>query len=392
MLNLAGWLLFVVWAVAAGLPSLWFLGRSLRRQSDRVAEPIEWPFLSVVVPARDEGHKIEAGLRSLLAADYPAFEIIALDDRSRDDTGVIMDRLADEVNSNTDESVRGPELKVVHIRELPEGWLGKNHALHVGSQQARGEWILFTDGDVVYHPETLKRSLKYAVARNLDHLPLFPNIEAAGLFEAAFVACFALIFAAGTQPGLVPTRFPWFYLGVGAFNLVRRSALERAGGFDLIRLDILDDVKLGKLLKRTGSRSEVLRAGEGLNIRWQQSAWACITGLEKNAFASAGYSILHLLFVTSVTAAVFLGPLAGTLFAGGARLGFVAALVLSHLLFGVNSRLFGHSFWVFPLLIPAGMAFLFAFLRSTWITLRQGGVRWRDTFYPLDVLRKNVYR
>lgn len=394
LLLIAGWVLFAIWAIAAGLPSLWFVRQSLWRQSDRVSEPVGWPFLSIIVPARDEGHKIEAGLMSLLASDYPAFEIIALDDRSRDDTGAIMDRLAERTRTahSISSSAPGPDLKVIHITELPDGWLGKNHALHIGSQQARGEWVLFTDGDVVYHPETLKRSLKYALAQNLDHLPLFPNIKAHGLFEAAFVACFALIFAAGTQPGLVPTRFPWFYVGVGAFNLVRRSALERASGFNLIRLDILDDVKLGKLLKRTGSRCEVLRAGVGLNIRWQQSAWACVTGLEKNAFASAGYSILHLLFITSMTAFVFVGPLAGTLFAGDARPGFVAALILSHLLYGFNSRLFGHSFWIFPLMIPAGLAFLFAFLRSAWITLRQGGVRWRDTFYPLSLLRQHVYR
>ena len=394
LLLIAGWVLFAIWAIAAGLPSLWFVRQSLWRQSARVSEPVDWPFLSIVVPARDEGHKIEAGLMSLLASDYPAFEIIALDDRSRDDTGTIMDRLAERASTahSISSSTPGPVLKVIHITELPDGWLGKNHALHIGSQQARGEWVLFTDGDVVYHPETLKRSLKYALANHLDHLPLFPDIEAHGLFEAAFVACFALIFAAGTQPGLVPTRFPWFYVGVGAFNLVRRTALERAGGFDLIRLDILDDVKLGKLLKRTGSRCEVLRAGMGLNIRWQQSAWACVTGLEKNAFASAGYSILHLLFITSMTAFVFVGPLVGSLFAGDARPGFVAALILSHLLYGFNSRLFGHSFWIFPLMIPAGLAFLFAFLRSAWITLRQGGVRWRDTFYPLSLLRNHVYR
>lgn len=380
-----GWFLTAIWVVATGLPTLWFIGRSLRRQSDRVPEPQSWPFLSVVVPARDEGHKVEAGLRSLLQSDYPNFEIIALNDRSRDQTGAIMDSLSAEAAPGQG------SLRVIHITELPDGWLGKNHALHVGSQQARGEWILFTDGDVIYKPDTLRRAMRYALARNIDHLPLFPNIEAHSVIEAAFVACFAVVFMGGTQPGLVSTKAPWFYVGVGAFNLVRRSAFERANGFNPIRLDILDDVKLGKLLKRTGGRGEVLRADDGLQIRWQQSAWACITGLEKNAFASANYSVFSLLWIVGMTAFIFLGPLLGTIFAGDARAGFVTALVVSHLIYGFNSYLFGHTFWVFPLMIPAGMAFLFAFVRSTWITLRQGGVRWRDTFYPLDLLRKNVY-
>lgn len=392
-----GWILFAIWAIAAGLPSLWFIGRDLRRRSDLVPDPAEWPLVTVVVPARDEGHKIEAGLQSLIASDYPNLEIIAIDDRSRDDTGAIMDQLAESAagqastaaNSN---SIGGcPRLRVVHVTTLPEGWLGKNHALQVGSEQARGEWILFTDGDVIHRADTLRRTIKYALARNLDHLPLFPNIEAHSVFEAAFVACFALVFTAGTQPGLVPSRFPWFYVGVGAYNLVRRSALQRAGSFEPIRLDILDDVKLGKLMKRTGSRSEVLRAGDGLNIRWQQSAWLCVTGLEKNAFASANYSVPQLLGTTAMAGVVFVGPLLGTLFAGDARTGYVAALVLSHLIYGFSSGLFGHAYWLFPFLIPSGLAFLYAFLRSTWITLRQGGVRWRDTFYPLKILRQNVY-
>ena len=363
MVEVIGWILLAIWVVAAGFPSIWFVNRSLKSRSDRVPEPTDWPLLSVVVPARDEGHKIETALRSLLASDYPRFEIIAVDDRSRDNTGAIIDQLASEAGSR---SGNGPSFEAVHITDLPDGWLGKNHALQFGSQKGRGEWILFTDGDVVYQPDTLRRAMKYVLARQIDHLPLFPNIEAAGVCEAAFVSCFALVFAAGTQPGLVPSRFPWFYAGVGAFNLVRRSALERANGFELIRLDILDDVKLGKLLKRTGSRGEVLRAADGLKIRWQQSAWKCVTGLEKNAFASAGYSVPRLLWMLCVIGFVFLGPLIGTLLGGEARNGYVAALVLSHVIFGFNARLFGHSFWVFPWLIPSGLAFMFAFARSAW--------------------------
>ncbi len=381
LIELGGWFLFVIWAVMVGIPSLWFIGRSLKRMSDRVPEPDSWPTVSVVVPARDEGHKIEAGLKSLLASDYPSLEVIALDDRSRDETGAIMDRLANDARLN-----------VIHITELPHGWLGKNHALQIGQQRSTGEWILFTDGDVVYQRDTIRRSVRYAVATGLDHLPMYPSIESEGIFEAAFVAAFGVIFAAGTQPWLVPTRWMRAYAGVGAFNLVRRSALERANGFEPIRLDILDDVKLGKMLKQTGSKAEVLRSGDAIRIRWQQSAWACITGLEKNAFASANYSIRELLVICGVTCAVFCGPLAGTLFAGNARTGYVAAAVLSHMLFGFSAQLFGHSFWLFPMLVPAGLAFVFAFLRSGWITLRQGGVRWRDTFYPLELLRRNIYQ
>ena len=381
-IEVLGWLLFAIWVGISGVPTVWMIGRSLKRQSDRLPDPASWPRVSVVVPARDEGHKIEAGLKSLLASDYPDFEIIAIDDRSRDETGAIMDRLAEGQS----------RLRVIHITDLPEGWLGKNHALQVGTQQATGEWLLFTDGDVVHASQTLRRTMRFVVANEIDHLAMFPEFVAEGLFETAFVTGFGVIFAAGTQPYLIPTRWPRAYCGVGAYNLVRRSALDRASGFEPIKLDILDDVKLGKLLKRTGSRGSVLRAAEGLSIRWQSSAWACITGLEKNAFASANYSVVQLLWICGGTTFVFCGPVVGAILAGDGRAGFVAAAILSHLLYGLTASMFGHSFWLFPMLMPSGLAFVFAFLRSGWITLRQGGVRWRDTFYPLEVLRRGIFR
>ena len=387
-IEVLGWILFAIWAGLSGIPTVWLIGRSLKRQSDRLPDPVSWPRVSVVVPARDEGNKIEAGLRSLLASDYPNFEVIAIDDRSRDETGAIMDRLAREGEAPDSQS----PLRVVHISELPDGWLGKNHALQVGATQATGDWLLFSDGDVVHAPQTLRRAMRFMVSGGIDHLAMFPEFEAEGLFETAFVTGFGVIFAAGTQPYLIPTRLPRAYCGVGAYNLVRRSALERAGGFEPIKLDILDDVKLGKLLKRTGSCCAVLRAADGLRIRWQPGAWACITGLEKNAFASANYSVVQLLWICGATTIVFCGPTAGAVLAGDARSGFVAAAVLSHLLYGATARLFGHSFWLFPMLMPSGLAFVFAFLRSGWITLRQGGVRWRDTFYSLEMLRRGVFR
>lgn len=391
MLFVLGWVLLGVWAVLVGIPSLWFVSRSLRGVTQKLVPLGSWPRVSVIVPARDESHKIEAALRSLLAQDYPNFEVIAIDDRSRDETGAIMDRLATETAQSPADGAE-TRFRVLHVEHLPENWLGKNHALQLGCTQSQGELILFTDGDVLHAPDVLRRSVTYVESRQLDHLPLYPDVEAHTAIEAGFVTAFAILFLAGTQPPLVSSRLPWFYAGVGAFNLVRRSALDRAGGFLPIRLDVLDDVKLGKLLKRTGGRSETLRAGTLLSIRWQQSAWACITGLEKNAFAAAGYSLPRMLFMLTVIAAVYLGPLIGTLAAGPDRTGFVAALVLSHILYAFNAWLFGHSPWVMPLFIPSGLALIFAFARSTWITLSRGGVRWRETFYPLSLLRQNLYR
>src|SRR5262249_25363516 len=160
-----------------------------------------------------------AAMRSLLALDYPNLEIIGVDDRSRDRTGEVLDRLARD-----DE-----RLTVVHIDELPAGWLGKCHALHVGASRARGEYLLFTDRDVIFARQALRPAVAYVADRRLDHLCLNPTLIAGGFWERALVACFGMLFFAAFRPWLIPTRFRGAYCGIGAFNLVRSDVYRAVG-------------------------------------------------------------------------------------------------------------------------------------------------------------------
>lgn len=378
-----GWATFA-FAAFFSLPALLLMPRrTLRRLAADCPEPETGPTVSVIIAARDEEAKIGATLERLLASDYRSLEIILANDRSRDRTGEIAAAIAEQDS----------RLRVLTIESLPDGWLGKTHALHVAAGQATGEYLLFTDGDIMFAPDTLKQSLRYAEAKQLDHFCLLPSMETESWFECVLVSFFAMLFAFGTQPWFRRLRLPNAYYGVGAFNLVRRSMYERHGGHEPIRLDVLDDVKLGKLLFRNGANADYLVAEDAVTVRWQDSAWGVIRGLEKNAFAGVQYSTPRLLGFTLMFAVVFWIPwLATVILVPGVAAGFLATLILLHVTYGRLALTYGGRLSVMPALLPGSLGVLFAFWRSAVLTWRQGGIRWRDTFYPLDRLRAGVYR
>ena len=378
LLELCGWFFFLIWLLGIGLVVADLSVRRLKRTHDRPIVRV-----TVIVPARDEGPKILECLRSLLDSACEGLRVIAINDRSQDDTGEVMDSIA-ETDSR---------LQVIHVTELPDGWLGKNHAMSVASELADGDFLLFTDGDVMFDPHAISMAVAHAERSMRDHLCLFPCMVAGTYAEAALVSFFGLIFGAGTQTWLVRSPLRRAYVGVGAFNLVRRSVYEKIGGHEPIRMDVLDDVKLGKLIKDNGFRSDVLHSGGLLKIRWQSSAWGVIRGLEKNAFASLNYSTTKLIIATLVFLVLFFAPYAGAIFLDG-RLGYgyLATVVLAHVLFGAIGGLFGCGWRILPALPFAAIGMLFAFWRSAVKTLSRGGVCWRDTFYPLETLRCELYR
>ena len=186
----------------------------------------------MVVTAKDEGGRISDCLASLLASDYPHFTLIAVNDRSTDSTGDEIDRLAK----------LDPRVRPVHIETLPPDWLGKNHAMWRGAASCDSDWILFTDGDVIFQEDTIRLAIGWSLKERLDHLAMIPSMLTGSPFETALVSFFGLVFAGATQSWLIrlPTRH--IYAGVGAFNLVRRSFYEEAGGHVPIAYDVADDL------------------------------------------------------------------------------------------------------------------------------------------------------
>ena len=357
--------------------------RKLPTDSNRKGPGVSAVSVSVIVAARDESRRIETCLRSLLNSDHPSLEVVAVNDRSTDQTGAIMDRLAADDR----------RLRVIHIDQLPEGWLGKTNALHQGACRTDSRFLLFTDGDIVFAPDVIRLAVEWMERRGLDHLCLVPKILPGGWFEDSLVTYFGFVFCVGLQGWLVPTGFRYAYVGIGAFNLVRRHVWDECGGHGSIRMDLLDDVKLGKLIKQSGYRQDVLRAGDGVAVRWQSSAWNVIRGLEKNAFATFDYSVFRLGLAMLAAIALLTAPLVAVLtLSGPPSYGFAATVVLLHVLFGLVAATSGAGLQVVPAFYPAAFATVFAFVRSAVVTLRQQGVRWRDTFYPLDELRQGVFR
>jgi len=379
----AGWLLFVIVLFYAGPALLLMPRRTLRRFACRSDEPATWPKVSVVIAARDEEQRIGETLNRLLASDYPQLEIILANDRSTDGTETIARAIA----------IKDTRLRIVTIDDVPDGWLGKTNAMTQAANIATGEYLLFTDGDIQFSPDAIRLAMQYMLDRKLDHFCLFPSMETKGWAECVLVSFFAMLFAFGTQPWMRAWRLPNAYYGIGAFNLVRRSAYDAAGRHDPIRLDILDDVKLGKLLFKQRASADYLVAEDTVRVRWQTSTWGVIRGLEKNAFASMSYSLIKLTCFSAFFGLVFFVPFVVVLTAPfEATYGFIGALLLLHVTFGRLSVAFCGSWSVTPGLVCGAAGVLFAFWRSAFLTLRHGGVTWRDTFYSLEDLRSGEFR
>jgi glycosyltransferase involved in cell wall biosynthesis len=377
-----GWLVFAFWAAGVTPSLVSLMARSLNSVVATLDPPSVWPKVSIVVPARDEAARIEAAMRSKLAIDYPDLELIAVDDRSQDATGTILDRMA----------TLEPRLRVIHLDSLPDDWLGKSHAMHVGAARATGDYLLFTDADVFFAPDVLRKAVTMCEGRGLDHLTLAPHLECSGFFEKVLHAYFFVLLCVGAQPWLIRTPFRMVYLGMGAFNLVRRSAYDRCGGHAAIRLDVLDDVKLGKLIKHNGLKQDAIDANGGLSVRWQESFWGVIRGLEKNGFAIFDYSLLKLVAYSAFVLVGNLFPyLAIVIWPDLRGSGWLASVLFLHVATALTARLLGSSGVVSLGLPVAVVALLYTMWRSAWLTLSRQGVRWRDTFYPLSVLRENVY-
>ena len=347
--------------------------------------PGGWPALTVVVPARDEARGIEASVRSLLAQSYPGLRVVAVDDRSTDGTGEILDRLA------RDE----PRLRVVHLRELPGGWLGKNHACAAGAEAADDGFLLFADGDVFFAPGTLRRAVAYAEAHGLGHLVALPRLVAPGFLERAFVSTFATLVNPAFRTWELRRPGTAAYIGVGAFNLVRRDAYLRTGGHRRLRLEVVDDVKLGIVLRRSGVRQGAIDSDGMVSVRWNAGFVASWVGLVKNAFAGTEYRWGVAVASSVALVVTSLGPALAALLAPtvAARAAGLAGWLVGAVVVGTVARRFGGGSGLEGLLLPfTGTALAGVVLSSAAVTTARGGIVWRGTRYPLADLRAGCVR
>ncbi|MBI4168936.1 MAG: glycosyltransferase [Acidobacteria bacterium] len=357
------------------------------------------PALSVVVAARDEAGGIERMVRGILAQRGAALELIVVDDRSTDATGAILDRIAADPAGTG-----GSRLTVIHNRDLPDGWLGKCHACHLGAGRARGEWILFTDGDAeIERNDLLARVVAHAERLRLDHVAVIPDARPMPRLQVALMLAFARVFLLSSRAWEIDRDLPRGGIGIGAFNLVRRSAYDRIGGHTLIKMDPVDDLKLGRLLKESGARQRVYDGVRMVRCPWHRGALRVVRGLEKNLFAGLDYSVTNLAGATFLALALCLGPvIAGALGAlsawpdhpwllAAACIPFAQqASVVAWSSVAQTRRYGGNPVWLSLLYPAAEILLLGAAWNSAVRVLARGGVRWRGTFYPLPALRRGL--
>ena len=336
------------------------------------------PAVSIVIPARNEERNLEQALESVLALDYPDIEIIVVNDRSTDRTGAILEKMAE----------RDSRLTVVTIEVLPVGWIGKPYALHTGAQRARGEFILFTDADIVFHPSALRKALAHAQANGFINVTVIPEGTMHGVFLRTLSATFGIFMFILFKPWKARDPRSRHYMGVGAFNLIRMSAYRAIGGHQPVALRPDDDLKFGKLVKDHGYSQDVLNGTGMIGVEWYRSVGELIDGLMKNMFAGMEYRVSLVIVATLAALVMHIWPWIGVWVTGGwPQAGYAATIVMMIISFGVTMGPFGVKFR-HGLLLPFTIGLLvYIQCRAAALALWRGGIVWRGTFYELRQLK-----
>ena len=375
-LAVATLLFVVIVGIEAGLGN-----RSIGFLKDVVpSREVPRPKVSVIIPARNEEGKIKEALESLLEQDYESLEIIVLDDRSTDGTGVILKQMG----------LHDRRLRVLQIVELPPGWIGKNHALHYGAEQARGELLLFTDADIVMDRSTVMKTVSYMMEAQVDHLTLTPDIKMPGVALEVLVGVFSFFFGFFVRPWKVKNPKSGQFVGIGAFNLVRRGVYRAVGTHRAIAMRPDDDLKLGKLIKRNGYHQELLFGHEMLQVEWYSSVRELNRGLMKNMFAGVDYRISAVVGGTLLLLLGGVWPFVAVFVTDGITQ--ILNLTIVFLIWGMcwDSARFSNVKPWFGLGFPmATLFFVYLQWKAMLTAFFTNGIDWRGTHYSLAELKAN---
>lgn len=377
MLNLLEyilWFFVFVWILNI-LITLYGLSREtlLSSTNNQHLQTSDAPLVSVLVPARNEADRVLAeSISSMLAQDYGRFEVIAVNDRSTDATGAILSSLADADN----------RLRVIEGAEPPRGWLGKPFAMRQALDLARGEWILATDADMIFDQTALRTAVANAIEREADAVTFVPHFETGSFWERVMIPPWAWVFL----------MFSVFYrindpkspgaAGIGGFFLVRRAILERIGNYEVLRDEVLEDVRLAEMIKRAGGNLLVAHAPGLVRTRMYRNfseMWECCT---KNWFAGMKFSMPLAMWAVLSMYLISVVPVLIAIASGAVGLWqlFIPAglswLLQAFVIFLMNVRS-GVS-PAYALTAPLGLGVLYAMLFDSSIRISLGqGVRWK---------------
>ena len=380
-------LISALWLIAfAWLVTVVFTLHGLSRQKPLLATPnlrltaSDAPLVSILVPARNEQHRVlEDCIRSILAQDYGQFEVIAVNDRSTDDTGAILETIAKS----------DKRLRVIEGEELPPGWLGKPYAMHQALNHTRGEWVLATDADMIFEVTALRTAVDRVLESNADALTLIPRFETGSFWERVIIPTWEWVFLMFTVFYRIHDPKSDRAAAIGGFFLIKRTVLDRVGGYEALKDEVMEDVRLADRIKRLRAGLMIDRAPALIRTRMYSTfgeMWECST---KNWFSGVNFSFpFALLCVVSmylgavVPVLIALGSLLALAVGVNAELGLVivpAALswLLQVLIMAVVARRSGVSM-VYAFTAPLGVAVIYAMLLDSSVRITTGrGVTWK---------------
>ncbi|KMJ58407.1 glycosyl transferase [Bacillus sp. LL01] len=338
------------------------------------------PLLSIIVAAKDEEEHIQASLQSQFKQTYSNIEWIVVNDRSTDRTGAILEQLA----------LTEPRLKIIHIKNLKEGWLGKNHALYEGFLQSKGEFILFTDADIIFKKDAIAKAITYFQNHKIDHLTLAPNLKGSSFWTNAFISFFLFGFGFFKRPWKSNDQSSKSAIGIGAFNLLSRKAYEGIGTHKKFKMRPDDDLMLGRQIKQSGKRQHLALALNHLQVEWYPDLHSALVGLEKNTFAGLFYSYFMVLFAIS---GLFLSQLfpfiALFVTSGSTQLAYALSILMLFLAYNETANKMGKGANLYLIVFPITvLLFIYSIARATILTNYRGGIIWRGTFYSIKDLKK----
>lgn len=338
------------------------------------------PLLSIIVAAKDEEKHIEASLVSQFQQTYPNIEWLVVNDRSTDRTGTVINQLA-----KTE-----PRMNCIHIEHLDEGWLGKNHALYKGYLQSKGEYILFTDADIIFEKDTVSKAMTYFQNQKFDHLTLAPNLKGSSFWTNAFVSFFLFGFGYFKRPWKSNDPKSKSAIGIGAFNLLSRKAYEEIGTHRNIKMRPDDDLMLGRQIKEAGKKQHLALALTHLQVEWYPDLRSALVGLEKNTFAGLFYSYFMVLFaITGLFLSQLFPFIALFVTSGTTQLTFFLSILMLFLAYNVTANKMAKGANIYLTVFPVTVVlFIYSIARATILTLYRGGIIWRGTFYSIKQLKK----
>jgi len=339
--------------------------------------------VSIIIAVRDGEKEIEKTIDSILNSNYSQIELIVVNDRSTDRTFEIIER----------KKVNYTKLNSVNIQKLPEGWLGKVHALKCGAEIATGDYLLFMDADIEINTKVINQALNLCDHFKLDHLGVIPNFIKGDFLLNLTLSNATIFFAASNRPWLTieERRFD-FARGVGAFNLVKNDFFKKTEGFSWLKMEIADDIALSILIAKNNGRSLLaLASDDGPSVQFYDNFWAMVKGFEKNSYggmANYKFSVAIIIFLLSWILLFF--PIFA-LFSKDNPILFSLGLIyyLLNLIFSwsISKQIKSSILEVF--LIPLGLFFQGMILfRAAILCHLNNGIYWRGNHYSLDTLKR----